>query len=481
MRVEGFDDVGYIEELTLTKRTGEHSCCRFVVKVSSEQGAHLIGKFDAPVKVKIGDEINSRLVFHGKVQEILLERGVQCTRIIVTAVSSTVFLLDTEPHTRLWQNPQKNVGDIVQKLSLNGCQVKLDDALKNAVYEMPFLQNRETEFALLRRLAAYAKLHLWVNDLSADAPQVHIASNLRRDVNEPIASNDIITLQMGRNTHGKVARVVTDRHYHFGSILTLEQEAAKYVVTGWQMQFKQGKDQFTLELTEYKPLSVVKFDLTPLEQPQILRGKIKDNIDPKHLGRVQIEIDKECAEDMDSVKTWLNWRTPYAGNESGVVFLPDKGDAADVFFLNGEIYACAALRKRELAAETQNVKDKYIGNNYQQRIFWKEKSLELMSADSKIFLDKEKIELTVGQAKISVDKENITLSNAQGELQLTPQGIIAKTSGDLTLNSGKSLAAMAGDKFSATAGGRLALKSGGGMTAASDGNVQIQGTKVELG
>lgn len=489
MRVEGFDESGYIDELTLTKRTSEHSYCRFIVNVSPEKAALMVGKFDAPVKISIVDGKGSlRPVFCGKVQEILLERGVQRTRLIVTAVSATASDVDTEPHTRLWQNTQKTAGDIVQKLSLNGCQLKLDDTLKNVVYEMPFLQNQETEFALLCRLADYARLSLWVDDVQAGSPQIHIAPHLR-DLGEPVDSEAIITLQMGRNAHGKIARLVTDRHYYFGSTLKLEQSETKYLVTGWQMQFKQGREQFDLDLTEYKPPSAITFNPVPLEKPVILRGKIKDNADPKNLGRVQVEIDKDSAEDVDSTKTWLNWRTPYAGEQGGVVFVPDKGDAVDVIFLNGEIYACAALRKRKLPDEAQNIKDKYIGNNYRQRIFWKEKSLELMSTDSKIFLDKDKIELIVGQAKICVDKENITLSNAQGELKLTPQGIVAKTVGDFTLNSGKSIAATAGDKFalatqgqfSADVGGKLALNSGGTMTAKAGGKAQIQATKVELG
>ena len=457
MRVEGFDEAGYIDELTLTKRTGEHGYCRFVVNISPEKAALMVGKFDAPVKISTFDgKGGGRPVFCGKVLEILLERGVQRTRLIVTAVSTTASKVDNNPHTRLWQDTKKTPGDIVQKLSLNGCQLKLDDTLENTVYEMPFLQNQETEFALLCRLADYAGLPLWVDDLQADSPQIHITPHLR-DLGEPVDSEAIITLQMGRNASGKIARLVTDRHYYFGATLKLEQSETKYLVTGWQMQFRQGKEQFDLELTEYKPPSVITFNPAPWEKPVILRGKVKDNADPKHLGRVQVEIDKGSAEDVDSNKTWLNWRTPYAGEQGGMMFMPDNGDAVDVIFLNGEIYACAALRKRKLPEEAQNVNNKYIGNNYQQRIFWKEKSLELMSTDSKIFMDKDKIEITVGQAKICVDKESIAMSNAQGELKLTPQGFVAKTAGDFKLSSGKNISAKAG------------------------GKAQIQAAKVELG
>ena len=128
-----------------------------------------------------------------------------------------------------------------------------------------------------------------------------------------------------------------------------------------------------------------------------MHATVKSVDDPEHRGRVQVAFDDKFIEDMDqSNPLWIEYRSPYGG----IVFMPDKGDALEVFFVNEEVYAVSTLRKNPLGAECQNVVEKYIGNNFEQRIFWKKKSLEMMSGKNKIVMDDRSIELTVGDSKI---------------------------------------------------------------------------------
>ena len=128
--------------------------------------------------------------------------------------------------------------------------------------------------------------------------------------------------------------------------------------------------------------------------------------------------------------------------------MPEIGETVEIFYMNGEGYAVSTLRTKTLDDEFRNVKDKYLGNNRKQRIFFREKSLEIKSLETSIFMDDKKIVMSVGGNKIVMDE----------------QGINLKTGG----------------KFEVSADGAAKVKAGN-VEIDSSGTAKIKGSTVELG
>ena len=192
------------------------------------------------------------------------------------------------------------------------------------------------------------------------------------------------------------------------------------MITALELKTVHGADRFFYETEEYLPKKI-EINPSPLEKTIKFKAKILKNKDEKNLGRVQVQVID--AEDEDKEKIWLPYRTPYAGKNGGIVFLPDENDLAELIFTNGEFFVCSAIRENPLQKECQNVSDKYIGNNTEQRIFWKEKSLEIMSFENKIYLDKNKIELTAGENKILMDENGISIQTPKNKISMNGNGI----------------------------------------------------------
>ena len=230
-----------------------------------------------------------------------------------------------------------------------------------------------------------------------------------------------------------------------------------------------GVERFIYDLEEFKDEAIG--DGGAVDVAAKFRAKVIDTNDPKHFGRIKVAFDKNDVEDNSTRQTWIPYRSPYSGKNGGIVFLPDVGDLVEVFFIGGECYCGSTLRENPLDAECRNVKEKFIGNNFKQRIIFREKSLDILSFDNKIILDEKKIELTVGENVLRLDEKGITLKNRQNEIALTAKGISELTEGALALQS-KQSSSLKTDALTIVANGDAKLKAA---------NFDIKGSEVKIG
>ncbi|HEY7181484.1 MAG TPA: phage baseplate assembly protein V [Blastocatellia bacterium] len=63
------------------------------------------------------------------------------------------------------------------------------------------------------------------------------------------------------------------------------------------------------------------------------RGKVENNVDPNHLGRIQISVPAVFGL---SVSSWAMPCVPYAGNGVGFFAIPPKGASVWIEFENGD-------------------------------------------------------------------------------------------------------------------------------------------------
>lgn len=477
MKVTGFGNfAGFFEEFFLKKNFNAHSECKFRISVKDEEAAAYLEKVGKSFGVMLETE-NPAPVFFGEIKSVTMERMVSRTCVEVYAIGDSAKI-DEEKHSRIFQNPEKTFSDVlnISRLKLKKCELSLAPELAKEKYKNIILQNQETDFEFMKRLAKYARLKIWINDTKQGQIVLKIADCMEKSVCK-VDRKKIISCRMGREKNFKSARLVTEEYLSLGSLIQIGNDSCKYLINSLELRMIHGTDKFFYELEEYLPKKI-EINPVPLEKTVKLKAHVTKVNDEKNFGRLQVQVDD--AEDEDKEKFWFPYRTPYSGKEGGIVFLPDEKDAVELIFSNGEVFVCSALRANPLQKECQNVRDKYIGNNTEQRIFWKEKSLEIISVKNKIYLDKDKIELTVGENKILIENKGITLQTKKNKILLNDSGIETQTEENFKVKSNKESGIDAGSKLKLLAKDSANLQGKSVTAKATGGDVNISGSSVKL-
>lgn len=476
MKLTGIPSYNHIMEIRLEQRCGTHGNLRCLLSIDEKQERAFHGAINAEVKV-VPDELS---IFNGIVQSVSIDKQFSAIRVEILAASTSI-LEELEPKCRIFQSDTNKYGDILSrdKLELKNCDISLGSSIKAMKYKEIAFQNQESNFSFIKRLAEKANVPVWVNDFSASKAKIVLQDVLIDSVRQ-IKDKDIIKWRIINAANGNRAEIKLRDYINLGRKVSIENDGKTYVVYAVTMEMEHGSIYYTYELREDKKLPVIDMKMTDLEKTVRLKAKVKNQDDPEHKGRLQVEFIDEGLKDVNKDKPrWLPFIIPYTGKAGGVVFIPDKDDVVDVVFSNGECYVTAARRENKLADECQKVIDKYIGNNTKQRIFWKEKSLELMSDENKIYMDKEKIELTVGTSKITMDKDSIILKAGKAVMRLDKNGIVMDgASSKMQLSSN----GIDGSGRNVKIGGNNSIELSGGSTAKLHGGskVAISGSSINL-
>lgn len=443
MKVRGLGDENFFDTINVIKAADCHSTCNFKQRIAEEKFSVYQNAIGKAINVELD---NGRPIFFGDVAEILIEQTYQGSYVEVKAVSASQKV-DDKHETRIFQNPDKKFQEFLnpERLSLKNCALELEPKLAAATCREIILQSDETNFNFIKRLAAWKGYRVWIRDTWQGKCGLKVAANSDDTANK-IAPEDIISLRIGRRGQIQTAQLITRKYFELGRLLTLKDNPCKFLIVGLEVYHERGVERIRLELeelTEPKPAEILN---TPIVK---LNAKVTDITDKKNFGQILVQFN---IEDKDAKKSWIPYRTPY----SGIIFLPELGECVEVFYTQGECYAVSTLRTKTLDDEFRNVVDKYIGNNRKQRIFFREKSLELKSAETSLFMDDKKIILRVGDNEILMDA----------------QGISLKTAGNLTEQVGKDLSVKVGGKIGLTASGTANIKGS---------SVKIEGSSIELG
>ena len=467
MKVRGLGEENYFEKILVGKAANRHSFCEFRQRTPEEN----FSVYQNAVGKEIGVETDSgRPIFFGEVTEVLIEQTYHGSYVEIRA-ESTSLKTDEEPQTRIFQNPEKKFGEVLssERLKLKNCAVALDDKLKSQPCKEIILQDAETNFEFVKRLAAWQGRRVWVKDTWQGKCELKVAACSDESANK-ISQDEIISLKLGRRGKIRTAKLVAQKYFELGRILSLGDNPCKYLIVGLEIYQERGVDRMCYALEEFKNLEPAKLcSATPIK----LKATVKDITDKENFGRLQVQFE---IEDKDEKKSWLPYRTPY----SGIIFLPEIGETVEIFYTQGECYAASTLRTKTLDDEFKNVKDKFIGNNRKQRIFFREKSLEIKSLETSIFMDEKKIVLSVGTNKIVMDEQGISIKTG-GKLNAEiAKEVLLKAGESLTEQIGKDISSKAGGKISVDSGGNTSFKVGGKFEADAS-SAKIKGSSVELG
>ena len=483
MRIGGFEDIFYLTEFTVKKSSNEHSVCMFCGSVDSEAESTFFGRIGQDIQVIWEEREQDVCVFCGRVDNIQVSNLLHSSYIEVQATSFSA-VEDEETKVRIWQNPAKKFEDILSKskLSLSKCDLQLDKLLSSQQCEIPVLQNQETNFAFLRRISGYLDIPLWVNDTKKGKGCIVLAETLL-DKTHTVESDDILRYKISKSQNGQSEIAITLRKYlPFGSKIRLPKESGVYVTNEMEIDLVHEVYEFSYKLKSYAPWKYQPPQIAHHEKTVYIKGTVENNKDEKNMGRIQVSFKESGIEEMDEDKMWIPYQSPYTGLAGGIVFLPDVGDKVNVVFSNEELYATAAVRENMLDEECRNVEEKYIGNNYKRRIFFREKEIKLASRDHTISMDDEKIELIVGESKITMTKDKILLQQGKTEFLIANKGGYLKTDGNEMVWNEEGIIGKSSKGIGLQSNGQINVSGNGEVNIEAKGSpLSLNGSVVNIG
>ena len=450
MKVRGLVDENFFDELSVSKAAGRHSVCKFTQRLADENFSACQNSVGKTISVALD---GGRKIFFGEVTEVLIEQTFHGGRVEVTAVSSSRNV-DEVAATRIFQSPTKTFGDVLNaaRLKLKDCSIELDGKLSSSPCREVILQNNETAFEFVKRLAAWQSQRVWIRDTWQGKCTLKVSAT-SDETPEKIPAAEIIRLKIGRRGKLRTAELVATKYVELGRVVTVGTVPEKFLIVGLEVFLERGLDRIRYELEEFADIEPARLQA---DTPVKLKARVVDANDAKHFGRLRVQFE---IEDLDADKAWIDYRPPH----DGIIFLPEVGDTVEVFCADGQCYAATTLRTKALDAQFHNVAEKYLVNRT-QRIFLRERSLEIKSADSSIFMDDKQIVLSVAANKIILDERGITL----------------QTNGALSADVGKDFSSKVGGKFSVGASNSVALN-GSTIEVTASGVAAVKGSSVKLG
>ena len=473
MLIKNFAKTEFLTAFALTKHAGEHSRLNFSASIVESAAESCLGCTGKIISVTTDDNVP---IFFGRVESVEVESSFRSSEVHVSCVSLSV-LSDEKPKTRIFHDPDKKISDVLSdsRLALESCNLKLSADFAAFKYPRVILQNAETNFNFISRLAVSLAQKFWVID-TIQPTKIIVDSCTNKSARE-IKRDQIISERRAKIGRHFKSFVKLKKFFDLGQIVSVEGLTKDFVVVGVKIFLEHEAYFFLYELEEHAPSPPKISDAPLFAKTTKLHAKVKRTDDPKNLGRIQVTFDNKFLEDMDEKNPlWIPYRTPYSGKNGGIVFLPDAGDPVEVFFTNEEIFCATALRKNPLADECRNVSEKYIGNNFKQRIFFREKSLEIFSGDYKIIMDERGIELVVDKNSIVMNKQGIVLKTADSKISLAKDAAV-HADGKFDLKAKN--AELHSDGKLKLDGKDFAVESSSANVKAS-GTLKLAGNKVEL-
>ena len=297
-----------------------------------------------------------------------------------------------------------------------------------------------------------------------------------------IEEKEIIEYKIKKSNYDYKIELVLDKYLELGRVVQIGKNIQKYIIEQVIIRQVHNTNKYIYVLNLLENRRKEHSDIVYSGKTMKLKAKVTNIKDPENKGRIQVEFIEKNVEDMDKdliKRTWLAYNSPYSGKQSGIVFLPDIDDIVEVIFTNEEYYVGSTLRNKSLLAECQNVEEKYIGNNYKQRIFWKKDSLELFSFENKIIMNKDKIEISVGNNKLIMNKDLIVLQTEENQVLLGKDGLINKSKKDIDLQ-GKNIKFGSEDKIQFEAKNKINIKGNSDINVKSSGTLSLNGNKVNI-
>lgn len=330
-----------------------------------------------------------------------------------------------------------------------------------------------------------------------------------------IATSSDEASQIARALGGRVATADLDvrceclgnPHIKPGSTVEVQragvQLSGKYYVTAVEHRFGRTTDMITTFSTA-APESASIVDLLgrgedrvgPFGRLGLTIGIVTNNKDPDNVGRVRVKFPALS----DSEESW--WArvvTPGAGEQTGLMFMPQIGDEVLVGFEHGDLRrpfvlggVWGAKAKPPTPAETFLAKNKVVhwglrtmnGSTFVVRSGDQpnEKHFKFQLPDeTMLYLGSDKTEIVAQNKSIELKSGNASiLITDKGDISLKATNITISATQNVTIEGGMNVAIKARQNLTGEGTGQLELKGGMMASLQASGPTQVKGAVVQI-
>lgn len=451
------NDVVSIDELHIAKRFNTHTVCEMTVTIKQESISSAYQKLNKAVTLT---DDKGKVIFYGFISNLDMKYGHNGV-LRITALSSSVKT-DIKPENRVFRNTEKSLRKIIEKVKSGSgsFEFRMEEDGK---IEHPVVQNDETDFQFIKRLASECGMYVIVTDnKTGDKAELIISKN---------KGNGDVSVQLDKASsvrciwdfhkcpdkviHGLV--VISDVLTDTGNEVKVSgngDEAFNSTYIAYEVDIYKKYNTVLCECKLYEPKNF------PQPEPIVFSGEVHidavvtDNSDSKNMGRIKVEFVDEKFEDMDSDKEyWLPYRTPYSalkGSETtGFVFIPDKDEPVDVIFSRDSFFAGECLRRKRSGKRTEEVKidsklekpdeNKYIATIHDKQITFTKEKLELKAKENTVTLTDDDIVIKVGNNTIKLTEKEIEIKADKNVITIDSSDIKIKSSADVDVEGGKQI------------------------------------------
>ena len=215
------------------------------------------------------------------------------------------------------------------------------------------------------------------------------------------------------------------------------------------------------------------------------RAVVKENIDPEKLGRVRVQFLWQKEQDEEMMTPWIRIATPYAGNEKGFFFIPEKKEEVMVGFENGN------AEKPYVIGSMYNAKQKpnsgLIQDDNLAKTIWSRSGqvIQFVDYDERDGKNKGAICIWDEPEEIydilfdNIDK--VIRFKCKGDIELLADGdIVLSAGGDIKATAKGNIDMKAEGNVKAKADGEIDLKADGEGKFKADGDMKLDGKNVNV-
>lgn len=431
--ITGFEDIIALTEFKLKKQINNHSKCYFKALINEKSTSKYLNTIGQVADIYF----NENKILAAVVSEVNVIKKFSETYIEVIMYSFSI-LLDKKKNTRLFQNPKKTLTSILKGINSfePGFDIKiLDEIIRRKIIRRPIIQNNETDFEFINRMANENGVYLWLDDISNNHKIIKLYKNFNNNV-KIISLEKVIQYKLKKDSLSEMLEITLQEYIDLEK--TIQLENSKYIIT--KLELKKEKEEFLINYT-LKRISNIVFEKDDENREIIkLKGKVVDNNDPERLGRIKVDF-LDIMEIDNEEKIWIDYKTLYSNSDKGIIFIPEIGDIVSIEFDGKNFIASGSVREKAINKSYENLKDKYISNSFNKEIIFKEKSLEIQALDNSIKISDEDISIKVGNSSIVLNNDNVFIKcndliiKLSDEIEIMGKKINIKANEDITIKS----------------------------------------------
>ena len=286
IKINGFEKENIIN-FEITKKVNSHSECSFEFIISDDYEKYL-GMVNKDIIINNEDDY----IFCGYIDKVTAEPNTSRRGIFIKIHAfSYSKRIDLETKKRIFQNPDKDLKGIYDYIkSKSKSEIAFDGDNKNS---QPILQNNETDFAFILRLAQRYGYQLFVDDCDVKNKNARLRIEKHSD-NSALKLKENpeklhYSISCDNSSKKDFARFTLNETYlNLGQIIEIS-GVKRYVA---EIKIKlDNHNLYKYHYVLYDLESLYEFEQITEKQPVSLKAIVIDNNDTENKGRIKVKFD----------------------------------------------------------------------------------------------------------------------------------------------------------------------------------------------